>query len=380
MTRVGVVAGGGPAKADLTLGAHPPTGARCQMSRSKLCMTVLNGLVAAMAAMTSATLLAAEIRGAGATFPAPVYVAWSNAAARAGEDTLRYDPVGSRAGIAAIIARTVDFGASDIPLSAQELQSGDLVQFPAVIGGVVPVVNMAGVRPGALRLTGEVLAKIYLGEIRKWNDRAIAELNPGLRLPAARITVVHRDDASGTSWLWTSYLSHSSGAWNEYIGTSAAPAWPVGVGGTGNEGVASYVQRTRFALGYVEYAYARRHRLSDAALRNRNGEFVTAGLTTFAAAATSVDWSTTTQFVQMPVDPPGKEAWPITGMSFVLIARHAQRPLATRAVLQFFERSLAGGQRIARELDYETLPPGAVERIHVLWREVQDPDGRPLWP
>jgi phosphate transport system substrate-binding protein len=290
-----------------------------------------------------------------------------------------YDPVGSGLGLERIRNHSVDFGASDAPLTASELQSSDLVQFPVVVGGVVPVINITGIRPGELKMSGQVLAEIYLGKIRRWNDASIAALNPDIKLPSANITVVHRSDPSGSSFLWSDYLSRSSEEWRRDVGTSLTPRWPTGVAGTGNEGVASYVQRTRFAIGYVEYYFARDHRLSDIAVRNRNGVFVHAGYQTFRAAADATAWGSIGSMGQLPTDASGAHSWPITGASFILTERHARNRDTTHALLQFFDWALHQGEPVARRLEYVPIPRSALEQLPALWQSIHDARG-PVWP
>jgi len=306
-------------------------------------MNPLWRLIWTMLAAAALPAFAQEIHGAGATFPAPVYAKWAEAYKAATGISIRYDAVGSGEGIARIRNREVDFGATDVPLTGAELDAAHLEQFPGVIGGVVPVVNIAGVKPGALKLTGAVLAEIYLGHARKWNDKAIADLNPDIALPRSNITVAHRGDASGSSFLWTSYLSDASPEWKSTVGAGTHVAWPAGVAGVGNEGVASYVQRTRFSLGYVEYAYAKAHRLSDAALLDKDGNAVQASADAFRATR-----------------------WPITGASFILVPTHADR---SAAVVAFFDWALHHGQPIAESLDYVPISADEVERIAARWNQ-----------
>jgi phosphate transport system substrate-binding protein len=321
-----------------------------------------------------------QVHGAGATFPAPVYAAWAKVYQQSNGVQVSYDAVGSGAGIDRIRRRQVDFGASDAPLTSEELASAQLIQFPVVIGGVVPVINITGIKPGQLKLSGALLADIYLGRIRKWNDAPIASLNPSLALPNTNITVVYRSDPSGSSLLWTDYLSRSSGAWRSAVGASLAPKWPTGIGGTGNEGVASYVQRTRFAMGYVEYIYARKHHLSDVALRNHDGQFVQAGRGTFRAAAETADWNAAAGFQQLLTDRPGNESWPVTGASFILIGQSAGDGRNTAQVLRFFDWALHQGEPIARELEYVPVPSAVVEQLPALWGTLHDSSGKRLWP
>jgi phosphate transport system substrate-binding protein len=337
--------------------------------------TRLFWMVLAIAATRTAA--AGPIHGAGATFPAPVYEAW--AAAYPGGLQLSYDAVGSGAGIERIRRRQVDFGASDAPLSAADLASSQLIQFPVVVGGVVPVINITGIKPGGLKLTGAVLADIYLGRIRKWNDTAIAALNPKQPLPNTNITVVYRSDRSGTTLLWTDFLSRSSADWKASVGSSLTPKWPTGVGGEGNDGVASYVQRTRFAIGYVEYIYSRKHLLSDVSLRNHNGRFVQAGRDSFRAAAESADWHAAGGFQQLPADLPGNDTWPVTGASFILIGTAPADGGNTTEVLRFFHWALHHGEPIARELDYAPVPRTVIDALPSLWGTLHDSAGKRLW-
>lgn len=323
---------------------------------------------------------AEALHGAGATFPAPVYAAWSNAYRQSTGVEVTYEAVGSGAGLERIRRNEVDFGASDAPLTADQLSAFRLVQFPVVIGGVVPVINISGIKPGQLRLSGAVLAEIYLGHIRKWNDAAIASLNPAQKLPSANITVVHRSDSSGTTLLWTDYLSRSSKAWQTAVGASLDPRWPEGSGGVGNEGVASYVQRTRFAIGYVEYAYARSHRLSDVGLRNRSGSFVQAGQETFRAATKSANWNPLAPAPQLETDLPGEKSWPIVGASFILVGASPEHGERTRAVLKFFDWASREGKSITDGLDYVPLPESAIERLPMLWGTIRDGTGKSVWP
>jgi phosphate transport system substrate-binding protein len=326
-------------------------------------------LAIALSAGGSAAL-GAEIHGAGATFPAPLYAAWSAEYERQSGIKVSYEAVGSGAGLDRIRQHTVDFGASDAPLTAQQLVADDLLEFPVIIGGVVPVINISGISSGELRLTGELLADIYLGVIRKWNDARIADLNPHLPLPAARITVVHRVEPSGSSLLWSEYLSRSSGAWRAQVGASLTPQWPTGVGGVGNEGVASYVQRTRFSIGYVEHHYSRMHNLSDVALRNQSGHFVRAGRDAFHSAAEATNWGSTPT-AQLPIDAPGAGSWPITAASFILITKGSAPQsggvVGAAEVVKFFKWSVLQGEPIARKLGYAPLPKRVADELPALW-------------
>ena len=340
----------------------------------------LGGCAAAVALAVTVTASAADIVGAGATFPYPIYAKWAEAYKAKTGIGLNYQSIGSGGGIKQIQAKTIDFGASDAPLKADELQKHGLVQFPAIIGGVVPVVNIAGVAPGAMRLSGPVLADIYLGRIRKWNDKAIAELNPSVRLPDENITVVRRSDGSGTTFLFTDYLAKMSDEWKSKVGASTAVAWPEGVGGKGNEGVASYVQRIKGAIGYVEYAYAKRNKMSHVAMRNKDGQFVQPEDDAFQAAAQYANWKAEPGFYQILTDQPGKASWPITGASFILLHAKADKPQNTTEVLKFFDWALKNGQKMAAELDYVPIPEAVVKLVNDEWRaQVKDASGKPLW-
>ena len=313
-----------------------------------------------LAATTAAAQVADPLRGAGATFPAPVYEAWAEAYAQASGALVRYDAIGSGLGIELATRRQVDFGATDAPLSADRLAAAGLRQFPALIGAVVPVVNIAGIAPGKLVLSAAVLSAIYRGRIVNWRDPAIAALNPSLALPDANITVVHRADASGSTWLWSRWLSLSDADWQRTMGVGTTLAWPVGTEGLGNEGVASLVQRTRAAIGYVAFAYARAHHLSDVALPSHDGAVVRANRASFEAAVATAHWRTAADLEQDLVDAPGTGSWPIVGASFVLIP--AEGDAARRAGL-FFDWALGAGARVANDLGYVALPADAAALV-----------------
>jgi phosphate transport system substrate-binding protein len=323
---------------------------------------------------------AVDITGAGATFPFPIYAKWAEAYKQKTGTGMNYQSIGSGAGIKQIQAKTVDFGASDAPLKGDELTKSGLVQFPAIIGGVVPVVNLEGIKPGDLKLTGPVLADIYFGKIKKWNEKPIAELNPSLKLPDENITVVRRSDGSGTTFLWTDYLSKVSPEWKDKVGASTAVAWPEGVGGKGNEGVASYVQRIKGAIGYVEYAYAKKNKMSHVSLKNKDGQFVQPDDSAFQAAAGYADWKSQPGFYQILTEQPGKDTWPVTGASFILIPAKSDKPEHTQEVIKFFDWALKNGQKMAEELDYVPLPPAVVKLINDEWRaQAKDASGKALW-
>ncbi|MCK9687468.1 phosphate ABC transporter substrate-binding protein PstS [Scleromatobacter humisilvae] len=303
---------------------------------------------------------AEPLHGAGATFPAPVYEAWAEAYEQASGMRVRYDPVGSGLGIEMATKGHVDFGATDAPLSADQLAAAGLRQFPVVVGAVVPVVNIAGIAPGRLVLDAFAISAIYRGEIVNWRDPAIAKLNPGLALPDARITVVHRADASGSTWLWTHWLSESDPFWQQQIGTGSTIAWPVGAEGLGNEGVASLVQRTRAAIGYVAYAYAREHHLSDVALPSHDGPVVRAGRGAFEAALAGAHWHSVEDLAGSLTNGPGAGSWPIVGASYVLVRSSGA---AVERVDAFFDWALTSGSGVANDLGYVALPPDVVALV-----------------
>lgn len=277
--------------------------------------------------------------------------------------------------------RLVDFGASDVPLTPDDLQRVGVLQFPAVIGGIVPVVNISGIRSEDLKLTGQVLGDIYMGKVRKWNDRAIVALNPGLDLPNANITVVHRSDSSGTIYLWSEFLSRSNPEWKAKVGAAKVLNWPIGVADVGNEGVASSVQRTKVSIGYVEYAYAKQHNLSVASVRNREGVFVKPGKVTFEAAAMSVGWRSFADLDQLLIDQRGAASWPMVGATFILLPTRPPDASRTLEVMRFFDWALRRGRQTAVDLDYVPLPDTAVELVGKVWAErVRSPAGGAVWP
>jgi phosphate transport system substrate-binding protein len=336
--------------------------------------------IAAGATIVFSSAIAADVTGAGATFPYPIYAKWAEEYKKATGIGLNYQSIGSGGGIKQIKAKTVDFGASDMPLRIEELEKEGLTQFPAVMGGVVPIVNLEGVAPGQMKLTGPVLADIYLGKIAKWNAPEIAALNPGVKLPAADITVVHRADGSGTSFLFTDYLSKASPAFKSTIGAGTAVKWPVGVGGKGNEGVAANVQRVKNAIGYVEYAYAKRNKMSHTQLQNREGQFVQPDDETFKAAAAGADWAKTPGFAVVLTDQAGKNSWPITGASFILMHKAQTNASKGKEVLKFFDWAYKNGGAMATELDYVALPGPVAKQVQDNWKtQVKDASGKAIW-
>ena len=328
----------------------------------------------------STNVQAAEITGAGATFPYPIYSKWAEAYKAKTGVGLNYQSIGSGGGIKQIKAKTVDFGASDMPLKADVLEKDGLMQFPTVIGGVVPVMNVEGIAPGQIHLTGKVLAEIYMGKILTWNDPAIVALNRTAKLPATPITVVHRSDGSGTTFIFTNYLAKISPEWKEKVGNDTSVAWPAGVGGKGNEGVASFVQRIKGAIGYVEYAYAKQNKMTYTLMQNKQGNFVAPDDTTFQSAAAGADWEHAPGFYEILTDEPGKMSWPITGATFILMHKAQDKPANAKEVLKFFDWSYANGDKMASDLDYVPLPDSLIKLIAKSWKtEIKDTSGKAVW-
>lgn len=326
-----------------------------------------------------AAAFADEITGAGATFPYPLYAKWAEAYKAKTGVGLNYQAIGSGGGIKQISAKTVDFGASDMPLKVEELQKDGLQQFPTVMGGVVLAINIEGVEKEKLALNGKVLADIYLGNIKKWNDPAIAKLNPELKLPDAEITVVHRSDGSGTTFIFSNYLSKVSPAWKEKVGNDVSVSWPVGVGGKGNPGVASYVQQVKNSIGYVEYAYALENKMPYTLMENHDGKVIKPEISTFQAAAAGADWQNAPGFYMILTDEPGKDSWPITGATFILMHKAQDNPDRGREVMKFFDWAYANGGKMAEDLVYVPMPPAVVKLIEDSWKEVKGANGVPVW-
>lgn len=333
--------------------------------------------IAAAVALATAALAAhaQDVTGAGASFPAPVYAKWADAYNKATSQRINYQSVGSSAGIKQIKSKTVDFGATDAPLKDEELAAEGLIQFPTVIGGVVPVVNIQGVRPGQLRLNGQVLGDIFLGKITKWNDPAVAALNPGLALPDAAIAVVRRADGSGTTFNFTNYLSKVNAEWKTKVGEGAAVNWPTGAGGKGNEGVSAFVQRLPNSIGYVEYAYAKQNKMSHTLLQNADGNFVAPDDATFKAAAANADWSKS--FYQVLTGQPGKDSWPITAATFILMHKVQDKPQSATSAVKFFDWAYKDGDKMADDLDYVPMPANVKQMVQKLWAEnLKDTSGK----
>ena len=326
--------------------------------------------ILAIMLMLTAGAAHADITGAGATFPYPIYAKWADAYKKATGVAMNYQSIGSGGGIKQITSRTVDFGASDMPMKGEDLDRAGLIQFPAIIGGVVPVYNIRGIESGRLRLTGEVLAMMYLGKIKTWNDPMIQAINPGLALPAEAITVVARSDGSGTTFIFVNYLSKVSAEWKNTVGEGTSVKWPTGVGGKGNEGVASYVSRLNGSIGYVEYAYAKQNRLAVAQMQNRDRQWVLPDDLTFKAAAAGADWARTPGMGVILTDQPGKATWPMSGASFILMHVRQDRPAQGRAVIQFFDWAFKNGAAMAEELDYVPVPAAVIPHIQTQWKRM----------
>ena len=323
---------------------------------------------------------AVNVTGAGASFPFPIYAKWAAAYNKETGKQVNYQSIGSGGGQQQIIAKTVDFGASDDPMKGEALDKDNLLQFPAVIGGTVPVVNIDGIEPGQLKLSGQVLADIYLGKITKWNDPALQALNADLNLPANSIVVVHRSDGSGTTFGWTNYLSKVSTDWKDKVGEGKAVKWPTGQGGKGNEGVAAYVRQLKDSIGYVEYAYAKQNKLSWTQLQNKDGQFVQPSQDSFAAAAANADWNSVPGMGVILTDETGAESWPVTSASFILLHKEQNKPDNARAVLSFFDWAFDNGAEMASELDYVPLPTEVTDQIKQLWaQEIKATDGSAVW-
>ncbi|MBD7922756.1 phosphate ABC transporter substrate-binding protein PstS [Xanthomonas sp. CFBP 8703] len=310
---------------------------------------------------------AADVTGAGASFIYPVMSKWSADYNAATGKKVNYQSIGSGGGIAQIKAATVDFGSSDAPLKPDDLAASGLAQFPSVIGGVVPVVNVQGVAPGALKLDGKTLADIFLGKVKTWNDPAIVALNPGVKLPDGKITVVHRSDGSGTSFNFTNYLSKVNPDWKSKVGEGTAVQWPVGIGGKGNEGVAAYVKQIKGGIGYVELSYALQNKMSYTAMKNAAGKFVQPSDESFAAAAASADWASAKDFYLVMTNAPGEASWPITATNFILVHKQPKNPASAKATKDFFKWVYANGDAQAKQLDYVPLPDALVKQIDAYW-------------
>jgi phosphate transport system substrate-binding protein len=330
--------------------------------------------ISAICSSVASIAIAGDITGAGATFPYPIYAKWAEAYKAKTGIGLNYQSIGSSGGIKQIRAKTVDFGASDNPVKFEDLEKDGMIQFPAIIGGVVPVLNVEGIAPGQLKLTGELLADIFSGEISKWNDKRLAGLNPTAKLPDQAITVVHRADGSGTTAIFTDYLSKVSKPWADKVGAGAAVKWPAAssVGGKGNEGVAANVSRVKGAIGYVEYAYAKKNKMTFVQLKNREGGYVAPDDLTFAAAAAGVNWSKTPGMGVFLTNQPGANSWPIAGASFILMYKDPENKANSAEVIKFFEWAFKNGGKMAEELDYVPMPPAVTDYIaKSVWSQIK---------
>jgi len=335
---------------------------------------------ASVAVVLAAPSFATDLTGAGATFPYPIYAKWADAYKKATGVGMNYQSVGSGAGIKQIKSKTVDFGASDMPLKEDELEAAGLIQFPAIMGGLVPVVNLDGVPAGKMKLTGDVIAGIYLGKIAKWNAPEITALNPDLKLPATDITVVHRSDGSGSTFLWTDYLSKVNAEFKATVGSGTAVKWPVGLGGKGNEGVAASVLNVKGAIGYVEYAYVKKNKMIYAQVKNKDGNFVEPGDDSFKAAAAGADWAKSPGYNVVLTNQSGKASWPITGASFILMYKLQADAAKGREVLKFFDWAFKNGDAMATELDYVAMPVAVTKLVQETWKtEVKDTAGKSIW-
>lgn len=344
---------------------------------------VKTAVVAAMAVIAAAntnSTFASNISGAGATFPYPIYAKWADEYKKQTGIGLNYQSIGSGGGIKQVQARTVTFGASDMPLAIEDLEKDGLVQFPMIIGGVVPVINVPGIAPGAIKLDGRTLADLFLGKITKWNDPALVRLNPDISLPATAVAIVHRSDGSGTTFIFADYLSKVSAEWRDKVGVNTALAWPTGIGAKGNEGVANNVMRTRGALGYVEYAYAKQNKLNHVRLVNRDSQAVAPDLSTFQSAASGAHWSADQGYRVILTNQPGSASWPIAGATFILIPKTPKDPAAATEALKFFDWAFRKGGAMAEALDYIPMPESVVNMIRKTWSDqIKGPNGASLF-
>jgi phosphate transport system substrate-binding protein len=335
------------------------------------------GLISAAAIIPA---VAADISGAGATFPFPIYAKWADSYKKETGNGLNYQSIGSGGGIKQIQNKTVTFGASDMPLKPADLAKDGMIQFPTVIGGDIPVVNLEGIKPNELTFDGPTLAKIYLGEIKTWDDPAIKKLNPNAKLPSMPIVVVHRSDGSGTTFIWTDYLSKVSPDWKSKVGANTSVQWPTGVGAKGNEGVSATVGQTKGAIGYVEYAYAKQNNLITTKVINKDGKAVIPNAAAFQAAAAGADWEKSDSFYVILTDQPGANSWPIAGATFILMYKQPSDPAAAKEALKFFAWAYEKGDKMAEELDYVPMPSSVKASIKKLWSgEIKDGSGKPIF-
>jgi phosphate transport system substrate-binding protein len=339
----------------------------------------VGGAMGLAAAMLTPVAQAADISGAGATFPYPVYAKWADAYKKETGIGLNYQSIGSGGGIKQIKAKTVTFGASDMPLKPDDLEKSGLLQFPMIMGGVVPVVNLEGIKPGEITLDGPTLAGIFAGEITKWDDPKIKALNAGVNLPGKAIAVVHRSDGSGTTFLFTNYLATVSPDWSSKVGANSSVEWPVGLGAKGNEGVAGQTKQTDGAIGYVEFAYAMQNKMTYAKMVNKDGKPVEPSIKSFQAAAAGADWANAKGFYLVLTNEPGAESWPISGASFILIYKKPDSPAAVLTALHFFDWAYKKGDQMAEDLAYVPVPDSVVDLVRKQWSEIVDTSGKAIW-
>jgi len=339
----------------------------------------VGGAMGLAAAMLTPVAQAADISGAGATFPYPVYAKWADAYKKETGIGLNYQSIGSGGGIKQIKAKTVTFGASDMPLKPDDLEKSGLLQFPMIMGGVVPVVNLEGIKPGEITLDGPTLAGIFAGEITKWDDPKIKALNAGVNLPGKAIAVVHRSDGSGTTFLFTNYLATVSPDWSSKVGANSSVEWPVGLGAKGNEGVAGQTKQTDGAIGYVEFAYAMQNKMTYTKMVNKDGKPVEPSIKSFQAAAAGADWANAKGFYLVLTDEPGAESWPISGASFILIYKKPDSPAAVLTALHFFDWAYKKGDQMAEDLAYVPVPDSVVDLVRKQWSEIVDTSGKAIW-
>ena len=344
-------------------------------------MRIIKRLAIAVAAasLSMAAAAATDISGAGATFPYPIYAKWADAYKKLTGIGLNYQSIGSGGGIKQIKAKTVTFGASDMPLKPEDLNSAGLLQFPMIIGGVVPVVNIKGIQGGQLRLDGATVASIYLGDITQWNDPKIKRLNPKLALPDTAIAPVYRSDGSGTNFLFSDYLSKANPKFKSTVGANTSVQWPTGIGAKGNEGVANMTTRTDGAIGYVEYAYAKQNKMAYTLLTNKSGGVVAPSAESFQAAAANADWAHSDSYYLILTDQPGAKSWPITGASFILLYKQPSDPASVDAALKFFAWAYKDGASMAAELDYVPLPAPLIAQVKKTWTSEITSAGHPVW-
>ena len=341
--------------------------------------TVLTGIAISIA-VASVPLRAADISGAGATFPYPIYAKWADAYKKETGNGLNYQSIGSGGGIKQITARTVVFGASDAPLTSKELAAGgDLMQWPMIMGGIVPVVNLEGVQPGDIVFDGPTLAKIFLGEIKAWDDEALKKLNPSVKLPSTAIVVVHRSDGSGTTFNFTNYLAKVSPDWKSKVGSATSVEWPAGIGAKGNEGVANNVQQAKNSIGYVETAYAKQNKLTTTKMVNKDGKVVAANGETVQAAAANADWEHADAFYLIITDQAGPNAWPISASTFILMPKEVKDAASSKEALDFFAWAYSKGDSMAQALDYVPMPANIKKLVESKWAEIKGPDGKPVY-